>query len=85
MNFAPKDGEKAIHAVAKSPYLLDVTLENSTLFHLDLNALIERRDAYWRLKQFRYFAQVKVDKQGRIYWPEGEDLAPDGLNRYVVN
>jgi len=26
-----------------------------------------------------------VDPLGGICWPEGEDLAPDGLDRYVVS
>ena len=83
MNYVPENGEKAVQASARPPYFLDVTLENSTLSHLDLSDLIARREIYWRLKHFRYFDQVQVDEHGRIYWPEGEDLAPDGLKRYV--
>ncbi len=51
---------------------------------LDLALLIERRDAYWRLRQDRYFRRVGIDPLGAICWPEGEDLAPNGLERYVV-
>ncbi len=25
---------------------------------------------------------VAIDPLGGLYWPEGEDLAPDGLDRY---
>ena len=50
--------------------------------HLDLAPLIQRREAYWRLRQERYFCQVGIDPLGGICWPEGEDLAPEGLERY---
>ena len=29
------------------------------------------------------FRQVSIDPIGGICWPEGEDLAPDGLERYL--
>jgi len=49
---------------------------------LDLSDLIARRDASWRLRQSRYFRQASVDELSGICWPEGEDLCPDGLERY---
>jgi len=49
---------------------------------LDLTDLLDRREAYWRLRQPRYFRQVGIDPLGGLCWPEGEDLAPDGLERY---
>jgi len=50
---------------------------------LDLSDLIDRREAYWRLRHPRYFRQVAIDPLGGLCWPDGEDLAPDGLERYV--
>ena len=67
------------------PYRLEVELRNGQTMFLDLEALIRQRDAYWKLRQSRYFAMVSVDPLGGICWPEGEDLAPDGLDRYVVS
>ena len=52
---------------------------------LDLSDLIERREAYWRLRDSRYFQQVAIDPLGGLCWPEGEDLAPDGLERYATH
>lgn len=52
---------------------------------LGLDPLVQRRDIYWRLRQDRYFRQVSVDTLGGICWLEGEDLAPDGLERYEVS
>ena len=52
---------------------------------LDLGDLIERREAYWRLRHSRYFHQVAIDPLGGLCWPEGEDLAPDGLERYATH
>lgn len=50
---------------------------------LDLSDLLRRREAYWRLRHPRYFRQVGIDPLGGLCWPEGEDLAPDGLERYA--
>ena len=52
---------------------------------MNLEPLIQGRDAYGRLRQERYFRQVSIDPIGGICWPEGEDLAPDGLERYVIS
>ena len=49
---------------------------------LDHTDLLARREAYWRLRQPRYFRQVGIDPLGGLCWPEGEDLGSDGLARY---
>jgi len=64
-------------------YRLKVVFENSQEQILNLSSLISKRDCYWRLKNNRYFQQVAIDPLGGLYWPEGEDLAPDGLDRYL--
>ena len=67
------------------PFRLEVELRSGEHILLDLERLIQQRDVYWRLRQPRYFSMVSVDPMGGICWPEGEDLAPDGLDRYVVS
>ena len=67
------------------PFRLEVELRSGENILLDLERLIQQRDVYWRLRQPRYFSMVSVDPLGGICWPEGEDLAPDGLGRYVVS
>jgi hypothetical protein len=52
---------------------------------LRFRKLIQQRDIYWRLLQPRYLPMVNVDPLGGICWPEGEDLVPDGLDRYIVS
>ena len=62
---------------------LEVHLSDDRSLVLDLSTLIQSRNKYWRLRQERYFHQVSLDPLGGICWPEGEDLAPDGLERYI--
>lgn len=65
-------------------YCLQATFEDGQDVILNIKELIEKRDCYWRLRNPRYFKQVAIDPLGGICWPEGEDLAPDGLERYYV-
>jgi len=75
----------ARHVSPLPPHRLEVELRSGETVFLDLEALIQQRDVYWRLRQSRYFSMVSVDPLGGICWLEGEDLAPDGLDRYVVS
>ena len=75
----------ARHVSPLPPYRLEVELRSGEHILLDLERLIQQRDVYWRLRQPRYFSMVSVDPLGGICWPEGEDLAPDGLDRYMVS
>ena len=75
----------ARHVSPLPPYRLWVEMRSSQTVFLDLEALIRQRDAYWRLRQSRYFSMVGVDPLGGICLPEGEDLAPDGLDRHVAS
>ena len=76
----------ARHVSPLPPYRLEVELRSGETVFLDLETLIRQRDAYWRLRQSRYFSMVGVDPLGGICWPEGVDLAPDGLeDRYVIS
>ena len=75
----------ARHVNPLPQYRLEVELRSGETVFLDLEMLIHQRDAYCRLRQSRYFPMMSVDPLGGICWPEGEDLAPDGLDRYVVS
>lgn len=79
--------EKAYYVVAAEPmpdYKLKVTLQDAQEWLLDLESLIHSRDAFWRLRQQRYFRMVHPDEHGVLTWPEGEDLAPESLPRYRI-
>jgi hypothetical protein len=70
---------------SQPPFRLEIELRIGENILLDLEKLIQQRDVYWRLRQPRYFSMVSVDPLGEICWPEGEDLAQDGLDRYMVS
>lgn len=74
---------KAVHVEPLANQRLYVRRKDGSEWVLDLTAPIRDRDAYWRLRQERYFKQVALDPLGGICWPEGEDLAPDGWERYA--
>ena len=74
---------QVVEVMPLSGQRLKVRLTNDKELTLNLEPLIQSRDAYCRLRQERYFRQVSIDPIGGICWPEGEDLAPDGLERYL--
>ena len=74
---------QVVEVIPLSGLRLQVRLTDDQELTLNLEPLIQSRDAYWRLRQDRYFRQVSIDPIGGICWPEGEDLAPDGLERYL--
>ena len=74
---------QVVEVMPLSGQKLKVRLTNDQELTLNLEPLIQSRDAYWRLRQERYFRLVSIDPIGGICWPEGEDLAPDGLERYL--
>ena len=76
---------QAIQVTPLEQNRLQVWMKDGRVLILDLSALIYRREIYWRLRQDRYFRQVRIDPIGGICWPEGEDLAPEGLERYQVH
>ena len=74
---------KVTSIIPLEDYQLQIVLDSSQQMVLDLKDLIESKENYWRLRNPRYFRQVKIDPLGGIFWSEGEDLAPDGLERYL--
>ncbi len=84
MNYQVKTPWPKVTTVLPLPdYRLQVVLDDDQELLLNLKNLVERRESYWRLRNLRYFYQVTTDPLGGICWPEGEDLAPDGLSRYL--
>ncbi|MFN5513706.1 MAG: DUF2442 domain-containing protein [Cyanobacteriota bacterium] len=75
---------KAVSVLPLKNFRLQVELENGQEMILSLGTLIQNREWYWRLQNPRYFRQVQIETIGGICWPEGEDLAPDGLERYLT-
>ncbi len=74
---------KVVNVLPLENFRLQVEFENGQKMLLNLNSLIQHKEHYWRLNNPRYFRQANVDPIGGIFWPEGEDLAPDGLQRYL--
>lgn len=68
---------------AAPPYTLYVTKQDDQEIELDLTPLIETREAFWRLKNFRYFRNVGIDPLGGIFWSEGEDISPTKIFHYA--
>ncbi|MEY3281940.1 MAG: hypothetical protein RL674_1925 [Pseudomonadota bacterium] len=68
---------------AQATYTLYVTKQDGQEMELDLTPLIETREVFWRLKNFRYFRHVKIDPLGGLYWPEGEDISPTKIFHYA--
>ncbi len=66
-------------------FQLRVELRGGESIILDLEKLIQHGEVYRRLRQPHYFSMVSVDPLGGICWSEGEHLAPDGLDRYMVS
>lgn len=66
-------------------FKLQATTTTGDVITLDLAKLIHRRDAFWRLRQERYFRMVSVDEHGVLAWPDGEDLAPESVARYICS
>lgn len=74
---------RVTHVQPEGESRLRVELDTGQRLLLDLAGLLAQREAYWRLRHPRYFRQVAIDPLGGLCWPEGEDLAPDGLDRYA--
>ena len=84
MNSAVKTPwEKAVSAEPHRDYQLHVTMEDNEELDLDLTSLIKNREAFWRLRNFRYFRKVAVDPLGGLCWPGGEDISPTKMLHYA--
>ncbi len=61
------------------PYTIDVTFDDESHNVIDMAEELWG-EAFEPLKDEAYFAQVKVDDIGGIYWPNGADVSPEFLN-----
>ncbi len=75
--------KKAVDAEPLGGYRLRVTMENDETLELDLTPLVENREAFWRLRNDRYFQKVAVDPLGGLCWPGGEDISPTRIFHYA--
>lgn len=74
--------EKIVHVKAGPDWNLEVIFGDGT------HGIISLKDRLFGpmfepLKDPIFFAQVKVDEFGAVYWPNGADLAPDALYEKV--
>jgi len=77
--------QKPIKVIPKENYRLDIIMEDQQSIELDLLPLISNREAFWRLKNIKYFQQVSIDELGGLCWAEGEDISPTKLLSYAIN
>ena len=77
--------KQIIDVRADKPYTLFVKKHDGKEIELDLTTLVETREAFWRLKNFRYFRNVAIDPLGGLYWSEGEDISPTKIFHYAKN
>jgi len=75
---------KVIFVTAKEPYRLFVRLDDGRELLLDIRPLVERHQSLWRLRHAQYFQKVQIDEIGAICWPEGEDIAPEAIESYIL-
>ncbi len=75
--------KKAVRVEPSKDYRVHVTMEDDETFELDLRHLITNREAFWRLKNDRYFRKVAVDPLGGLCWPGGEDISPTKIFHYM--
>lgn len=75
---------QVMEVMPEEKWRVRVHLKTGENWLIDLESLVQRRDAYWRLRQERYFRQVRIDPLGALCWPEGEDLAPESLECYRI-
>ncbi len=75
--------KKPINVKANNNFRLHLTMEDGEKIELELTSLIDRREAFWRLKAYRYFQKVSIDPLGGLCWPEGEDISPTKMLNYI--
>ena len=74
--------KKIVSVLPEKNFSLNLEWEDGTITKIYLKSRVFEKDIFWRLRNTRYFMQVKVDPLGGICWPEGEDLSPNYLEYY---
>ncbi|MBU0486950.1 MAG: DUF2442 domain-containing protein [Bacteroidetes bacterium] len=72
----------AIAVKALSNCLIEVSFDDGCTKVVDLKPFLDKPIAE-PLKKPEYFAQVKIDSFGGIYWPNTYDICPDFLRYYA--
>ena len=75
--------ERLIHVEARSPYRLFARFDDGVEGEVDLAERLHG-PMFEPLKDPAYFARVVLADYGAPLWPNGLDLAPDGLYERVV-
>lgn len=76
--------KKVIRIKPHQDYKLLVIMEDDRELIIDLKTLINNKESFWRLKNFRYFRKVSIDPLGGLNWPEGEDISPTKIFDYQI-
>ncbi|MFH1003920.1 MAG: DUF2442 domain-containing protein [Bacteroidota bacterium] len=63
-------------------FKIELTFNDGCIKVVDLNPLLNKPITEPLLKP-DYFAQVKIDDFGGIYWPNTYDICPDFLRYYI--
>ena len=75
---------KITSVTTKSNYVLQLTFSDGKYGEISIkNRLFG--PMFEPLKDPVFFAQVKIDQFGAIYWPNQADLAPDSLYLNIIN
>jgi len=74
---------KVISVEAKKNYVLSLTFSDGLQGEISIkNRLFG--EMFEPLKEYQYFAQVKVDEYGVVCWPNEADLATDVLHSKII-
>lgn len=66
-------------------YTVKLTFENGESGVVDISLLVPFKGVFANLKDKKYFASVKVNKDtGTICWDNGADLSPDCLYESAI-
>ena len=74
--------ERIIHVRALSDFRLEVEFDDGTEGVVDVSSRLFG-PMFDELQDPLFFAQVGIDEFGAICWPNGADLAPDGLSETI--
>jgi hypothetical protein len=69
---------RIIEVTPLSGYRLQVAFEDGTAGIVDLSDDLQG-EVFEPLRDEAFFRQVGIDEFGAVTWPNGADLAPDGL------
>jgi hypothetical protein len=73
---------RIVHVNPGQGYTLDVAFADGTSGKIDLSPRLFG-PVFEPLRDPVMFSQVRIDEYGAVCWPNGADLAPDGLYRTI--